>query len=106
VIGEIGFVPVVLCCPYHGRPLGQFEDSYRALISSEHKASAESQRYAQDYLTRTDWYVRCLRGVDLSERRLDPFLTLERPVMDALPQLQLQRMLEKAQVTYESGGGK
>jgi len=67
-VERTGFVPVVLCCFYHSTPLGQFQDRYQALVSTEHEGGALQARHAREYLRDPERYVRAVGGVDLRGR--------------------------------------
>src|SRR5206468_3643729 len=82
VIEQTGFLPTLLCCPFHGVPLGQFMDTYRVFCNSAHKADVESLEYARDYLDNPERYLRGLSGVDLARlgTGLHPSGTAQRPL--------------------------
>jgi hypothetical protein len=71
-IAEIGFLPTVLCCPFHRRPLGQLFDSFRLLVTTEHKASDESRAFAEEYLGYPERFLRGLNGFDLRSLKPSP----------------------------------
>lgn len=70
LVQDTGFLPTVLCCPWHSMPLGQFRDWYIVLGNATHKASETSQHYARQYVEEPTRYLQRLSGFDLSQRRL------------------------------------
>jgi hypothetical protein len=68
-ITETGFVPTVLCCPFHRVPLGRSLDDYWLLLSRQLRASPTRQQYAKTYIRDPGLYTRLTRGFDFSHRR-------------------------------------
>lgn len=69
-IEETGFVPVVLCCPFHHIPLGRADGEYRLFLERQSSASDERKRYAREYTQNPALYTRRTRGFDFSAWRL------------------------------------
>ena len=103
LIQETGFLPTVLCCPWHGVPLGQFRDWYVVVGNATPKASEASQHYARTYVQDPKRYIQSLSGFDLSQRRLASPEALAWPIEESYQSSLLER-LQAGQRTFAASG--
>lgn len=71
-IASLGSIPVVLCCPYHRSPLGQFADMIAVFPLADKPADEFVLEYARGYLADFATYLVRLDGLDLRDKTPSP----------------------------------